>query len=218
MDGPQGRGFAIYCATIEIRKNHITLLKAWHKLIPVLGDKLPLLVICGRWGWMVDEVAAFLDEHPEVKDHVRIVSDVSDLQLAWLYQNARFGLYPAIVEGWGLGAVECLDFGLPVLISDAASLAEATQGLMPVIPADDVAGWSDAVLRASTDPQWLAALRQTIARHYRPRSEEEFGNRLLQLVGSLADGSIVDFEAEAERRANSGRKLPGTSAKSVAFG
>lgn len=176
------RPFAFYCSTIEIRKNHIVLLRAWLKLMPVLGDRLPDLVICGRWGWMVEEVKQFLEDHPELQQKVRFLSGISDPQLAWLYKNARFGVFPSHVEGWGLGAAECLDFGLPVLISDAEALSEATQGLMPVIAAEDLDGWCAAIERASTDDAWLASLRLAIAEGYRPTSEATFADRLLALM------------------------------------
>jgi hypothetical protein len=176
------RPFAVYCSTIEIRKNHIVLLRAWLKLMPVLGDRLPDLVICGRWGWMVEEVKQFLEDHPELLQKVRFLSGISDPQLAWLYKNARFGVFPSHVEGWGLGAAECLDFGLPVLISDAEALSEATQGLMPVIAAEDAEGWRAAIERASTDDEWPASLRLAIAEGYRPTSEAAFAQRLLTLM------------------------------------
>lgn len=178
-----GSSFAVYCSTIEIRKNHITLLRAWQRLMPLLGDRLPTLVLCGRWGWMVEEVETFLADHPELAAKVSFLSGISDPQLAWLYKNARFGLFPSLAEGWGLGAAECLDFGLPVLVSDAPALAEATQGLMPVIPADDLDGWTAAIERAATDDEWLSSLRAEIAACYRPTSEAEFATRLLALMG-----------------------------------
>lgn len=190
-----GASFAIYCSTIEIRKNHITLLRAWERLMPLLGDRMPQLVLCGRWGWMVEEVEQYLAEHPELSAKVSFLSGISDPQLAWLYQNARFGVFPSLAEGWGLGAAECLDFGLPVLISDAPALAEATQGLMPVIPARDLEGWIAAVERAATDDEWLATLRSAIAARYRPTSEAEFAAGLLALMEQLpaSDGAGAAF-------------------------
>ncbi len=177
-----GQRFALYCSTIEIRKNHIMLLKTWARLIPILGDRLPKLVFCGRWGWMNEEVEAYLAAHPELQSHLVLLSDMSDAQLGWLYANADFGLYPSLAEGWGLGAAECLDYGLPVLISDTPSLAEATQGLMPVIRSDDADGWAAAVTRAVTEPGWLEDLTQRIMVGYRPISETQFSRRVLALV------------------------------------
>ncbi|WEK49877.1 MAG: glycosyltransferase family 1 protein [Candidatus Kaistia colombiensis] len=190
------RPFAVYCSTIEARKNHIVLLRAWQKLMPVLGDRLPDLVICGRWGWKVDEVKQFLAEHPELLTKVRVLSGISDAQLAWLYSHARFGVFPSHAEGWGLGAAECLDFGLPVLVSDAQALSEATQGLMPVIPADDTDGWCAAIERASTDDEWLASLRSAITVGHKPVSEAVFAQRLLAAMGAGAAGPARNQPAQ----------------------
>ena len=190
----EGRKFVLYCSTIEIRKNHILLLKVWHRLLPVLGDRLPILVFCGRWGWMYEELVAFMAEHPELSQCVQFRSNITDRQLAELYRDAEFSVYPSAVEGWGLGAAECLDFGLPVLISDAPSLAEATQGLMPTIPARDVEAWCAAVAKACTDPAWLSELRATIASRYRPIREREFFAAIFNHVSALDDLSDLGHE------------------------
>ncbi|MCX5512008.1 hypothetical protein C3941_08045 [Kaistia algarum] len=194
-----GRNFALYCSTIEIRKNHILLLKLWASLLPELGDRLPKLVFCGRWGWMYDEVKAYLASHPQLAEHVVILSDMSDAQLAWLYRSASFGLYPSLAEGWGLGAAESLDFGLPIIVSDTPSLGEATQGLMPVCPVSDMEAWRTEVRKAATDPCWGDALRDRIRRDYRPIDESAFAMRLLSLVQAEAPLEPSIAESPASR-------------------
>lgn len=209
--GPQaeGRKFVLYCSTIEIRKNHILLLKVWHRLMPLLGDRLPTLVLCGRWGWMYDELVAFMEAHPELLDHVQFRSNLSDQQLAELYRNAEFSVYPSAVEGWGLGAAECLDFGLPVLISDAPSLTEATQGLMPTLPARDVEAWCAAVARACTDPTWLSRLRETIASRYRPIGERDFFAAIVGHVDALGSIDSAHKSLRPQRSAAGANRRPG---------
>ncbi|BCP54481.1 hypothetical protein K32_30980 [Kaistia sp. 32K] len=199
-----GSNFAVYCSTIEIRKNHITLLRVWQRLMPLLGERMPKLVLCGRWGWMVEETKQYLADHPELAEKVCFLSGISDPQLAWLYQNARFGVFPSVAEGWGLGAAECLDFGLPVLVSDADALSEATQGLMPVIPAADLEGWVAAIVRAATDDAWLAALRAVIAERYRPISELEFASGLLSLMGVPPVSAVEGIPLASGLRRNDG--------------
>ena len=201
----EGRKFVLYCSTIEIRKNHILLLRVWHRLLPILGDRLPVLVFCGRWGWMYEELVAFMAEHPELGEHVQFRSNLTDRQLADLYRGAEFSVYPSAVEGWGLGAAECLDFGLPVLISDAPSLTEATQGLMPTIPARNVEAWCAAVAKACTDPAWLDELRKTIASRYRPILEREFFATMVGHATALDSGHALDHReagTEVARRAS----------------
>lgn len=186
-----GRRFALYCSTIEIRKNHLLLLKVWSRLIPILGERLPKLVFCGRWGWMNDAVEDYLAAHPELASHLVLLSDMGDAELGWLYAHADFGLYPSRAEGWGLGAVECLDFGLPVLISETPSLSEATQGLMPIIGMDDEDGWAALVQRAVEDPRFLQELTARIATGYLPVSETRFSSRVLSLVAADASDRAV---------------------------
>ncbi|QND55765.1 glycosyltransferase [Mesorhizobium huakuii] len=194
----QKRKFVLYCSTIEIRKNHILLLKVWHRLLPLLGERLPTLVLCGRWGWMYEELTAFMAQHPELAEHVEFRSNLGDRELAELYRDAEFSVYPSAVEGWGLGAAECLDFGLPVLISDAPSLTEATQGLMPTIPARDVEGWCAAVAKACTDPVWLAELRHIIATRYRPIRERAFFATIVDHVAAIDHAAEADHAAAVD--------------------
>ena len=61
------------------------------------------------------------------------------------------------VEGWGYAASECLDFGVPVIVSTTPALIEATRGLMPAIDADDQAGWYAAIRRIAEDMAWRSS-------------------------------------------------------------
>ncbi|TIQ38479.1 MAG: glycosyltransferase family 4 protein [Mesorhizobium sp.] len=216
---PTGRRkFVLYCSTIEIRKNHILLFKVWHRLVPVLGDRLPTLVLCGRWGWMYDELVAFMAAHPELREHIQFRSNLTDAELADLYRDAEFSVYPSAVEGWGLGAAECLDFGLPVLISDAPSLTEATQGLMPTIPAQDVEAWCAAVAKACTDPNWLAQLREKIASRYRPIREQDFFATIVDHVAALGPSDPGRQSHRPKPMAMEARRRPsGLGAEQPAF-
>ena len=153
---------------------------------------------------MYGEAKAYLEAHPELDRHLVILNHMSDQQLVWLYRNAAFGLYPSLAEGWGLGAAESLDYDLPIIISDTPSLAEATQGLMPVLPTSDLAAWRNEVRRAITEPAWGERLRQQITLAYRPIDETVFANRLLSLVDAAegtptaqAPGGAADYPASS---------------------
>ncbi|WP_027059341.1 glycosyltransferase [Mesorhizobium loti] len=162
-----GEPFVLYCSTIEVRKNHILLARIWQQALEE-GVKLPRLVCAGRWGWMIDELKAFLKAHPELAASVTFTGLVSDDQLIQYYRSATFGVFPSHIEGWGYGASECLDFGVPVIVSTTPSLIEASGGLMPAIDSNDQAGWYAAIRRMAEDHAWRSSLAERIAMQHRP--------------------------------------------------
>jgi glycosyltransferase involved in cell wall biosynthesis len=49
---------------------------------------------------------------------VQYLGRCSDGELAWLYRNATAFVFPSIAEGYGLPAVEALEFGIPTLVAN----------------------------------------------------------------------------------------------------
>ena len=161
--------FILCCSTIEARKNHLMLARVWQRAIDD-GITLPKLLCVGSWGWAVDELTNYLSAHPSLSSHIVFTGPVTDAQLIEYYRRAMFGVLPSLVEGWGYGASECLDFGIPVIVSTAPALREATHGLMPAIDPNDEAGWYAEIRRLSEDAGLRAWYRQQIADRYRPTS------------------------------------------------
>ncbi len=155
-----GKTFVVYCSTIETRKNHQVLLQAWDAMRQDIGiDALPVLVLVGKWGWGTEAVRLLVERNWRLRPKLLVLDVVSDAALIWLYRHARFSVFPALAEGFGLGAAESLAFGTPVVISTCPALAEATEGLMPAIPPLDFMGWARELTRLVTDDAYLAELR-----------------------------------------------------------
>lgn len=60
----------VVCGTIEPRKNHWILLNLWRRLSERLGSVTPHLVLVGRRGWDIQNVANLLDRCPALPGHV----------------------------------------------------------------------------------------------------------------------------------------------------
>ncbi len=180
-----GKRFALYCSTIEPRKNHLLLFRIWERLTALMGEKTPPLVIVGRWGWMCGEIEAYWNSKTKHLGTVHLLNSATDNELHWLYRHAHLGLFPSFTEGWGLGATECLDAGLPVLVSTAPALSEATQGLMPALAPDDDDAWLAAVTRAFTNDEWMEELRGNIRQRYSQRTEEDFTGEVLAALRAV---------------------------------
>lgn len=116
--------YALVVGTIEARKNHIILVRAWERLLAKYGEDLPDLVFVGSLGWNIKELLDLLKASHFLNGHVRILTGVADNELAGLYQNCIFTACASLYEGWGLPVAESLSFGKTCLCSSAASLPE----------------------------------------------------------------------------------------------
>ena len=177
-----GRSFVVFCSTIETRKNHQLLLHLWDRLREVFGpEQLPILVFVGKWGWGTETVRLLSERNYHLRRHLDILDRVSDAELIWLYRNARFTVFPALSEGYGLAAAESLSFGTPVVVSSCPALIEATEGLMPALDPLDIVGWFNELQALICDDRRLEALRAAAAR-YRGPEYATFAETICQLA------------------------------------
>ncbi len=164
-----GRPFIMFCSTIEIRKNHLLLLRVWDRLRRKMPEaELPRLVFVGRWGWGVEPVRIWVQRDWRLAQHVLVLEGVTDDTLALLYRRAQFTVFPSFAEGFGMPVAESLACGTPVLTGTHPALREAAEGLMPMIDPDDLAAWEGEILGLLQAPERLAALRAVAATYRGP--------------------------------------------------
>lgn len=56
--------------------------------------------------------------------NIHLVTDISDEQKSWLFENCSAFLFPSLTEGFGLPPIEAMNFGKPVFLSNLTSLPE----------------------------------------------------------------------------------------------
>jgi glycosyltransferase involved in cell wall biosynthesis len=123
---PDGASFVLCVATLEGRKNHLLLFKAWHRLMENhAAGAIPHLLCLGRAGWLFEEAEEYLRANPSLHERILLVSSVTDAALATLYQNCLFSVFNSLYEGWGLPITESLSFGALPLVASNTSLTEA---------------------------------------------------------------------------------------------
>ncbi len=113
--------YLLVVATVEPRKNLVTLLDAYVQLKNQLGASCPPLLIVGRKGWNCDDILGYM---AELEDMVRFPGYVSDEELIALYQMATCLVFPSLYEGFGLPVLEAMAAGCPVITSMTSSLPE----------------------------------------------------------------------------------------------
>ncbi len=108
--------FVLMVGTIENRKNVPAVLQAWRDLSSTLDDRLPKLVLLGKWGQGALEMKALLKTTNYIDGRVLVLNSASDDQLEQLYKACAFTIFVSQYEGWGLPIGESLWFGKSVII------------------------------------------------------------------------------------------------------
>jgi hypothetical protein len=176
----EGKDFILCVGTVEIRKNHILLYTAFREMLQ-RGQKVPHLVIVGGTGWYVNDVLYELENDPLLKDKIIRPKGTSDQELAWLYQNCLFTIYPSVYEGWGLPIAESLYYGKACIASNASSMPEVGGDLVEYFSPYD-SGSCASLITKYLDPAVRKAQEAKIAKHYRYVSWDNTATQVRSLL------------------------------------
>ena len=125
-----------------------------------------------------------------------MLSNVSDEELAILYQECLFSVYPSFYEGWGLPVTEALCYGKPVLVSRSSALPEAGGEVVDYFDLGDAADLSARLEKLIFDPSYRAEREATIRTDFKARSWQSIAEDLQKTI------------AEWSVRASAGWKIP----------
>ena len=173
--------FVLCVGTIEVRKNGVLLLRAWQQLMKQSGSEVPLLVFAGKFGWKIEAFKTFLKSDQQLRRRVKIIQHPSDDELASLYQDCLFTIFPSLAEGWGLPVGEAAWFGKYSIVSSSSSLPEVLGDLVDYIDPDDCAGMVRSLRRILNNSDYRMQKEQAIG-SARLRSWKEVAGHLDQLL------------------------------------
>ena len=163
--------FVLFVSTIESRKNHVLAFRVWQDLLARRGARrTPMLVCVGNPGWLVSAAMARLNSSEALRRKVRILSKVSDADLAMLYQGCLFTIYPSSYEGWGLPITESLCHGKIPITTRVSSLPEAGGEWAEYFEISSVADFHEKVERLIDDRTYRETRERDIRQRFRPRS------------------------------------------------
>ena len=164
---PEIGRYMLVVGTLEPRKNQGLVLQAFEQLRRRHDDLG--LVLVGRQGWMVDDLAESIREHPDFGERLLWPDGVTDAQLAWLYENAFLTIAPSRYEGLGVPVMEALSHGSPTMASTGGALVEAGAGLTEAISPDDLDALVVAIERHLMDDDHHHELVLAARRYEMPR-------------------------------------------------
>ncbi|MBB5374470.1 glycosyltransferase [Acidocella aromatica] len=181
---PQAGSFVLFVSTIEARKNHALAFRIWRELLASMPrEQVPTLVFAGRVGWLVADLIQQLENADWLGGKIRLIEAPSDGELAAMYEDCLFTLYPSLFEGWGLPVTESLAHGAPCLAANATSLPEAGGALARYFDPDDLHDALRTVRDVLENPAGLAAWRAEIRENFLPVSWRESAAATLRLLG-----------------------------------
>lgn len=133
----QDKPYFLSVATIEIRKNLETAVRAFADFVNSNPDDDSLLILTGMSGWKLDKLKGEISKWPNIQSRIIFTGFVDEVDLPALYAGAEAFVYLSYYEGFGLPPLEAMSCGVPVISSNNSSLPEVVgdAGLM-VSPMD----------------------------------------------------------------------------------
>lgn len=179
--------FILCVGTIEARKNHQILYKAYKRL---RREDAPLMVFAGTPDTGVKDFLDTLRRDPEVAGRFMILRP-RDRELAVLYRRALFTVLPSLYEGWSLTLPESLQNGKFCIAADVPPLREVGGDHAEYVDPFDARGWADRIAHYARDKKALRAREDAIRTGYHAVTWTETAEAVHTAVARLSQGAAT---------------------------
>lgn len=173
--------------TLEPRKNHIGLIKAFHQAQQQKHGPA-MLAIAGGHGWLYEEtqrVVATL----KLEKKVRFLGHVSEFELISLYSMADVFAFPSFSEGFGIPPLEAMACGAPVITSNCSSLPEVVGNAALLVDPQNSSELANAILRVLEDVPLRERLQQQGYQRAQQFSWSAAARKMLLTYQKLSSGA-----------------------------
>ncbi len=182
--------YVLYLGGYELHKNVTTLLLAWTYVGQALGEDYPL-VLAGRkpaqasanypdYDWYIKQLG--------IEEYVRWIGYVDEEDKPVLYRNAETFVFPSRQEGFGLGVLEAMASGTPVVTTNVSSLPEVVGEAGFAVDPDDARGMAGAIISTVIQDNLRAELRQKGQQQAANFSWEKTATETLLVYDAAATG------------------------------
>jgi len=142
--------YLLFLATLQPRKNLISLIHAFRQFKNSHSEDTHKLVVVGKPGWLYEPILKVIEENKDIVNYLGHVSD--DDRLVILKKASALAL-PSFYEGFGMQILEGFDAGIPVITSSTSSMPEVAGGAALYFDPKDVNSIQTAIEKALLDPE-----------------------------------------------------------------
>lgn len=182
--------FIMTVGTIEPRKNHETLYRAYLRMLEQYED-VPQLVFAGHPGWMTHDLVTTISRDERVKGKILLLSP-SDRDLDILYRNCEFTVLASMYEGWSLTLPESYWYRKFCICCDTPALKETAGDLAEYIHAWDEKKWCERMYFYHAHPAERKKRESDIEEKWRPISWEACAEDVLGHLKELMNRARED--------------------------
>lgn len=178
------RPYLLFISTIQPRKNLSRLISAFES--STLADFQ--LVIVGAAGWKSEPIIDRMRLSTRSSD-IRWLGYVADEHIPALYNGASVFVLPSLYEGFGMGVLEAMACGCPVVTSMSSSLPEVAGSAGVLVDPMSEESIRSGIERALT-PATADQMRRAGIAHAAQFTWIEAANQTLQTIRRAYDESV----------------------------
>lgn len=175
--------YALYVGAAYPHKNLERLIIAFKKFTEnkeyLIGKKLKLVLV-GKNDYFYQRLRNLIGKL-DLIDNVVLTGEVSDQELANYYQHALFFIFPSLTEGFGLPAIEALNYGLPVAASSVSSLPEVLGEAAYYFDPHNIDEITQAIAIMATDDKLRNQLKEKAATQVKKFSWQKMAEEILKI-------------------------------------
>jgi len=117
----RGRRYFLCVSSLDVKKNFLGVVRSFKNLKEEDNSDLQLIIVGGT------NKGIFKEVNLHHSSDIKFTGYLSDAELISLYKKSIAFVYPSFYEGFGLPPLEAMSFGIPVIVSNVASLPEVCE-------------------------------------------------------------------------------------------
>jgi glycosyltransferase involved in cell wall biosynthesis len=181
--------FIFSVGTLEPRKNHLGLIKAFYEAQKSKNGPA-MLAIAGGKGWLYEETQHLIAEL-KLENKVHFLGRVSESELITLYSLADIFAFPSFFEGFGIPPLEAMACGTPVITSNTSSLPEVAGEAALLVDPHDTHAIAQAITQLTENELLREDLRQKGYAQAQRYTWSQAASKMLSVYQQLYEGVTI---------------------------